>query len=99
MLDGVDESPVTGSTSLTGTTRAGGTPADLRLDFTEADLSESARPPERLADQIELDRDGRPTKSTSSASRSENHGVIEYKGASTTSMASRRSSATASDAR
>ena len=58
-------------------TDAGG---NLRLDFTEAQLEQLRQTAlSRIADQIELNRDGRPTNDEIAQSLRDNHGVVEYR--------------------
>jgi hypothetical protein len=56
---------------------------DVRLDFTEAQLELLQQLAlEKLADKIELNRDGRPTPEELARSLRENHGIVKYKGVS-----------------
>ena len=83
LLEGVDDSYVKGIYELTGKTPPKDAGANLRLDFTEAQLEQLRQTAlSRIADQIELNRDGRPTNDEIEQSLQSNHGVVEYKGVS-----------------
>jgi hypothetical protein len=82
MLHGVHESYIPTLYERTGAEPPeGDPPSDIRIDFTEADLQElQDLALSRLADQIELNRNGRPTNDEIRESIQENHGVIEHEG-------------------
>jgi hypothetical protein len=82
MLHGVDESYIPALYERTGAEPPeGDPPSDIRIDFTEdelQDLQDLAF--ERVADQIELNRDGRPTADEIAESLADGDGIIEYEG-------------------
>ena len=82
MLHGVHESYIPTLYEATGAEAPeGDPPSDIRIDFTETELEElQDMALSRLADQIELNRDGRPTNDEIRESIQDNHGVIEYEG-------------------
>jgi hypothetical protein len=83
LLEGVDESLVKGLYQVTGKTPPSNPGGNIRLDFTEGQLEQLRQAAlSRLADKIEMNRDGRPTNEEIARSLQENHGVVEYKGVS-----------------
>lgn len=82
MLHGVHDSYIPGLYERTGAEPPeGDPPSDVRIDFTEADLNElQDLALSRIADQIELNRDGRPTNDEIRESIQNNHGIVEYNG-------------------
>lgn len=84
LLEGVDHSLVDGLYQITtGKHAPDGVGGNVRMDFTEAQLEQLRQAAlSRLADKIEMNRDGRPTNEEIARSLQENHGVVEYKGVS-----------------
>lgn len=81
MLHGVHESYLPGLYERTGADAPDNPPTDVRIDFTAAELQELQNfALDRIADRIELNRDGRPTRDEIRESLQENDGVVEYKG-------------------
>ncbi|WP_028062614.1 Flp family type IVb pilin [Solirubrobacter soli] len=84
LLEGVDHSLVDGLYQVTtGQHAPDGVSSNVRLDFTEGQLEQLRQAAlSRLADKIEMNRDGRPTNDEIASSLQENHGIVEYKGVS-----------------
>jgi hypothetical protein len=83
LLEDVDPSLVSGLYQVTGKTPPSDPGRNIRLDFTEGQLEQLRQAAlSRIADKIEMNRDGRPTNDEISESLRENHGIVEYKGAS-----------------
>jgi hypothetical protein len=84
LLEGVDASLVDGLYQVTtGRHAPDGVGGNVRMDFTEAQLEQLRQAAlSRLADKIEMNRDGRPTNDEIARSLRENHGVVSYKGVS-----------------
>ena len=82
MLHDVHPSYIPSLYERTGATPpSGDPPTDIRIDFTEAELRElQDLALSRIADQIEMNRDGRPTNDEIRESIQDNHGVVEYNG-------------------
>jgi Flp pilus assembly pilin Flp len=81
LLEDVDPSLVGALYTATGKTPPQDPGRNVRLDFTEGQLEQLRQAAlSRLADKIELNRDGRPSNAEIARSLQENHGVIEYKG-------------------
>ena len=94
LLEGVDDSYVKGIYELTGKTPPSDPGRDLRLDFTEAQLEQLRQPAlSRWPDQIELNRDGRPTNEEISSRCARTTASSSSRASNTPSPASTRCSA------
>jgi hypothetical protein len=83
MLHDLHESYIPGLYDRTGQQMPEHPSRDVRLDFTEAQLKQIQRIAlEKIADKVELNRDGRPTPEELARSLRKNHGIVKYKGVS-----------------